>query len=279
MTARRVHAVLAAGVHNPDLIARWQKDPRFLLGQGIQPESIDLIALWKFAGLTVKVRHNGIRRELPITFRFMSLAGLEIEVFASYATFCSAEGRRYAPTPEERTRDLICFLEQWLDFAETNHSLLWDLIRHEQALALLAKSIASTTPCVIADRPAHSRRRLSGSSVPLVCGAIILHEMRCDPRAVESMLFQRAPELSHIPVGSHYYCYWRSDRLQAIQILELDEFGYYVLSFVDGVRSTAELSRQLGGTSQPSRGFLRSLSQLAMVGIIDFEPASKPRTT
>lgn len=278
MTARRVHAVLAAGVHNPDLIARWQKDPQFLLGQGIQPESIDLIALWKFAGLTVKVRHNGIRRELPITFRFMSLSGLEIEVFASYATFCAAKGRRYAPSPEERTRDLIAFLEQWLDFAETNHSLLWDLIRHEQALALMT-SIASTTPFVKAKGPPGSRPKASGSSVPLVCGEIILHEMRCDPRAVESILFQRAPELSQIPLGRHYYCYWRSHRLQEVQILELDEFGYYVLSFVDGLRSTMELSRQLGGSSQPSPGFLRSLSQLATVGIIDFKPAFESRAT
>ncbi len=37
MTARQVHAVIAAGVENPELIARWQRDPRLLLAQGVEP--------------------------------------------------------------------------------------------------------------------------------------------------------------------------------------------------------------------------------------------------
>lgn len=279
MTARKVHAVLAAGVQNPNLIARWQKDPQFLLGQGIEPDTIDLAALWKFAGLTVKVRHNGVRQELPMTFRLMSLAGLEIEVFASYATFCASKRQQYAATPEGRTRDLIAFLGQWLNLDVANHSLLWDLIRHEQALARLNKSVSSTPPLVTVEHPSPSGGTPSGSSVPLVCGEIILHEMRCDPRAVELTLFQREPQLSQIPLGTRYYCYWRSDRTSGIQILELDEFGYYVLSFIGGVRSTAELSHQLGSGRRPTRGFLRSLSQLAAIGILDFVPASKTRVT
>jgi hypothetical protein len=275
MTARRVHAVLAAGVHSPNLIVRWQKDPQFLLRQGIRPESIDLTALWKFAGLPVKVRHNPIRRQLPITFRFMSVAGLEIEVFASYATFCAANGRRYAATSEERANDLIGFLEQWLDFSNTTHLILWDLVRHEHALARLTRS---TIPVVTADRVRASKQRPTATSVPVVLGKIILHQMRGDPRSLESILFQRAPKLSNIALGSHYYCYWRSDQLPEVKILELDEFGYYVLSFIDGVRSTRELSNQLGGGSRPSRGFLQSLRQLATVGIIDFKPVSKTET-
>lgn len=279
MTARRVHAVLAAGVQNPDLIARWQRDPQFLLSQGIEPDTIDLSALWKFAGLTVKVRHNVIRQELPMTFRFMNIAGFEIEVFASYATFCASKGLRYATTPDGRMRALIAFLEQWLDLRDKNHSLLWDLIRHEQALARLTKSVFSTPTAVKAEHPAPSRSALSGSSVPLIRGEIILHVMQCDPRVVESTLFQRAPQFSQIPLGTRHYCYWRSHTATEIQILELDEFGYYVLSFVDGARSAAKLSRKLGGSRRPTRGFLRSLSQLAAIGILDFEPASNIRVS
>ncbi len=279
MTARRVHSVLAAGVQNPALISRWQKDPQILRGQGIEPGTIDLTALWKFAGLTIKVRHNGMRNDLPMTFRLMSLAGLEIEVFASYATFCSSKRRRFAATPEGKARDFIAFLEQWLDFGATHHLLLWDLIRHEQALALLARSGSSKPPLVTTGHSTPSLRPPSGSSVPLACGDIILYEMRCDPRAVELSLFQSPPQLSQIPLGTRYYCYWRSDKTAEIRILELDEFGYYAASFVDGVRSTAELSLQLGGSRRPTRGFLRSLSQLAAVGILDFKPGSKTGAT
>jgi hypothetical protein len=271
MTARRVHAVLAAGVQNPDLIARWQKDPQFLLGQGIQPDTIDLAALWKFAGLTTKVRHNGVRQELPMTFRLMALAGLEIEIFASYATFCASKGQRFAGTPEGRTRDLITFLEHWLDFRLANHTLVWDVIRHERALTLLNKSVPSPSVSTV-DHNGPSQHLPSGSSLPVVRGETILYEMQCDPRAVESALFQREPQLSLIPLTTRHYCYWRSDKTSGIQILELDEFGYYALSLIDGVRSAAALSLQLGGSRRPTRKFLRSLSQLSAIGILDFEP-------
>jgi len=275
MTARKVHAVLAAGAYRPDLIARWQKDPQLLLNQGLEPGSIDLSALWKFAGLTVKVRHNGIRQELPMTFRLMNLAGFEIELFASYATSRASKGQPYAATPADRARDLIAFLEQWLDLGATNHSLLWDMIRHEHALATLAKSVSSTPLPLATDHPGPSRGALSASSVPLVRGEIILHEMRCDPRAVESALFQRPPPLNQIPLGTRHFCYWRPATAAEIRILELDEFGFYALSFVDGVHSAAELSRQLGGSRRPTRRFLRLLSLLEETGILGFQPASE----
>ena len=85
MNARRVHAVLAAGVEDPMLIAGWRTEPARLVRLGIEPESLDLNALWKLAGLTIKVRHNGVRQQLPGTFRLMAAAGLEISLFADYA--------------------------------------------------------------------------------------------------------------------------------------------------------------------------------------------------
>ena len=78
VNARQVHAVLAAGVENPTLISRWRAEPARLLRLGIDPECLDLDALWKFSGLTIKVRHNGVRQQLPCTFRLMAAAGLEI---------------------------------------------------------------------------------------------------------------------------------------------------------------------------------------------------------
>ena len=49
--------------------------------------SINLSALWRFAGLTVKVRHNGIRNLLPMqTFRLMKLANFELDPVRTYGS-------------------------------------------------------------------------------------------------------------------------------------------------------------------------------------------------
>ena len=277
MTARQVHAILAAGVENPELIARWRRDPRPLLDHGVEPGSIDLAALWMFAGLTVKVRHNGIREDFPLTFRLMNVAGLDIEVFASYAAFRASAGEQYATTTEARARDLIIFLEHWLDLDRTDHPLLWDLIRHEQALARLSKSALMHRGPAAADAGTPSQGKPTGKSVPKICGEIVLHEMQCDPRAVGLTLRESVPLLNRIPLATRYFCYWRADGAQKIQILELDAFGYYALSFVDGTRSTADLSRELGGNCRPTRGFLRSLGELAAVGILGFGSPSSSR--
>ncbi|MGH2720381.1 MAG: RiPP maturation protein ApyI [Actinomycetota bacterium] len=269
MNARRVHAVLAAGVQSPDLIERWQRDPQQLRAHGIDQDTLDLSALWKFAGLTTKVRHNGLRQRFPLTFRLLHVAGMEIEVFASYASFRSSRGHRYAPTTEQRAADLIHFLQDWLDLGRRDHSLLWDVIRHEQALSWLAGVLPSTAVEGAGASPL--ARAPSSSSVPVVNGRIVLHEMQCDPREVAPMLFDREPRLHRLELSTRHRCYWRAGSPPEIRVLELDEFGYYALGFSDGVRSVAELSDELGG-GPPTPVFMSLLSELAAVGVLGFKP-------
>ena len=277
MNARQVHAVLAAGVQNPGLIARWRAEPQLLLGLGIQPESLDLEALWHFAGLTTKVRHNAVRQELPMTFRLMGVAGLEIEIFAAYSAFRASSGCPYAATTAARTHDLGEFLQNWLDVGRTDHALLWDLFRHEQALGLLNTTETSRESPATTRKRALSQRPPTATSVPLVRGRVILHEMRCDPLAVTEALRPTVPALQHTTLGTHRYCYWRRDDSTDISILEVDEFAYYALSFVDGRRSVADLSGQMGGGRRPTRAFIRLLTQLASIGILAFAPARRAR--
>lgn len=274
MSARQVHAVLAAGVEDPRLIARWRDEPQALLRHGVAPEAIDLAALWKFAGLTVKVRHNGLRADLPLTFRLMNVAGVEIELFASYASFRAARGEGYAATTDARTRDLVDFLARWVDPGRRGHTLLWDLIRHEHALAQLTR-MAGPPAAADAAQQRPASRRPTGASVPRVRGHIILHEMRSDPRKVEDLLRQRSPPLAQVRLGSHRFCYWRPESASEIRILELDEFGYCALSLADGARSANELARAMGVGRGASRGFLTLLDRLGRAGTLAFDAARR----
>jgi hypothetical protein len=269
MKASRVHSVMAAGLENPGLIARWRREPELLRDRGVEPHELDLDALWKFAGLTAKVRHNGLRADLPLSFRLLHVAGLEIEVFAAYASSRAAAGARYADTTTARAQDLSAFLEHWLDFERLEHALLWDLLRYELALAHLGR-LSAPSHALDAATPA-ARRAPRAASVPRVCGHIVLHEMRSDPRHVGALLQGKSPRLDEVALGAFHFCYWRRGAAAEIHILQLDELGFYLLTLADGESTTAELSRMLGGGGRPSRRLLKALGELEAIGILTFE--------
>lgn len=266
MNAGQVHAVIAAGLEDPHLIARWRQEPELLRNCGVDPAVFDLDALWKFAGLTTKVRHNGLRGDLPLTFRLLNVAGLEIEVFASYASFRAKEGKAYASTSEARSHDLLMFLEHRLDIDNHAHALLWDLIRHEMTLAQLRK-IRPSAEGVTADHSV-AKYHLRVNTVPRVCGELTLLEMRSDPRVVEKLLRRKLPDLSEVSLAKHYFGYSRkSDELF---VLQLDEPAFYLLSMIDGKRSTADLNYLISGRRRSNPGLRRALGELAAIGIIAF---------
>jgi hypothetical protein len=252
MIASRVHAIMAAGLENPELIARWKREPELLRTYGVDPAAFDLDAIWKFAGLSAKVKHSGLRSDLPLTFRFLSLNGLEIEVFGTYAAHKARTGTRYAPTTEGRIVELVDFLRDWLDFDKREHALLWDLIRHESALAQLRRLTPKAKKC----------------RVPHVVGAIVLHEMTCDPRLVGKLLRENTFAADRVQRGVVRLCYWNAGDPEEICILELDELGYHLLSLVDGERSMADYNRLLGGKSRISKKLISAFSELASVGVI-----------
>ena len=252
MIASRVHAIMAAGLENPELIARWKREPELLRTYGVDPAAFDLDAIWKFAGLSAKVKHGGLRSDLPLMFRFLNLNGLEIEVFGAYAAHKARGGTRYAPTTEGRIVELVDFLRSWLDFDKHEHALLWDLIRHESTLAQLRK----LTP--VAKR----------SRVPHVVGEIILHEMTCDPRAMGTLLREKTFDPDRVQRCVVRLCYWNPGDPEEICILELDELGFNLLSLVDGEKSIADYNRLVGGKSRISKKLIGAFSELASVGVV-----------
>jgi len=92
---------------------------------------------------------------------------------------------------------------------------------------------------------------------------------------IASALFETPLHLDQISIARHCFCYWLSKQTGEISILELDEFGYYALSLVDGTRSIAELSCMMGGGNRPTEGFLQSMTQLTETGILDFEQSPR----
>jgi hypothetical protein len=172
-----------------------------------------------------------------------------------------------------RTQDLVVFLEQWLDFDRIEHALLWDVIRHELALVRLS-SLAAAVPALPAAESLVLRTS-SAISMPRVCGDIILHEMRCDPRFVGATLREKSPRLDEVPLGRFHFGYWRKIGAAEIHILQLDQLGFYLLSFADGKHSLADLSRMIGGKKQAARGMLKAVNEFAAVGILEFDTATE----
>jgi hypothetical protein len=273
VSQRSVQAVLAAGVENPSLISRWRAEPHLLSAYGIDPAAVDLDALWRFAGITAKLRHQTLRDELPSTFRLISVAGLEIELFAAYASERGERNAPFATTTEDRARDLIAFLDGWLDRGDAIHALLWDMIRHERALTRLGKTAPAVGSSPRLQPPVLGAPSApAAAAVPRIEGEIVLHEMTSDPRTITRALHDSAPPLTAIPRAPGYLCYWRSEGSQQIAIVQLDELGFNALALVDGTRDVAALSREVDGTERPDPSLLRLLSELVTVGMLSLTP-------
>jgi hypothetical protein len=259
MTDSRIHAVMAAAIQNPELISRWEEHPSQLLEFGVDPDTVDLSSLRKFSGLAIKVRHNALRAALPCTFRLMSIAEMDIELFAAYAVHLSVRGESIANTDARRAEMLVKFFGECLNRRQPVRQLLWDVIRHEHAMMYLRDA----PPPIAQPR----------DTTPRICGTLLLHDMRCDPREADFTLRQPAPDLEEIDTSERFFGYWRADATSGTAIVELDEYAYYTLSFADG-RSLEDLSAALTGKRRPTRTFLRALDQLRHAGLLDFEPAA-----
>lgn len=197
----------------------------------------------------------------------MAAAGLELGLFADYAAFRKASGQPLAVAIAQRTHDLVEFITGWIDPSVPVHVLLADIARHEHAmvrLTLLAPVDVQRDDAQVVGSEA--------SAVPEIRGRIALHEMHCDPLLLAGALRQSVPRLADTKLQTRYYCYWRGSRDPEVAVLELDEFGYYALSLVDGRRSLADLSEGLGGRRRPTRRFTHSLGQLVALGLLRFGP-------
>ena len=267
MRAQLAHSVMAAGLADPNLLAAWRRDPALLRQYGVEPGDLDLDALWRFAGLATKVRHNPLRRELPFAFRLMAVADLELELFANYASFRAVRGAIGASL-QAKLDGLVEFLREWLDATQLEHLLLWDLVRHEAAQVELARLAMSASP----SQATESLFETHASCVPHIRGGLILRDFQSDPQHTMLLLRERQPELTQALLGAHYLGYWWDSGARQTRILELDAAGAHLLLLVDGRRSVRDLQRSVGGRGQQRR-VLVALRDLAGAGLISLAAA------
>ncbi len=268
MSLARVHAVMAAGVEQPRLLARWRAQPARLRALGVEPGEIDLDALAKFAGLSVKVRHNPLRALFPLSFRLMHVTAMEIEAFAAYAAHRSERRLGYAATMPERARDLIAFLDDWLDPRVRSHGLLRDALHYEEAIARLGSWFAGDAMSV-------PHGEAVAGDAPCLRGAVLLRELGCDPQTLAGVLHASEPDLARVPRRPQRLCFWRAPGTGEVAVLRLDAFGFHLLAAIDGRRTPQGLARRLGGGRGTTAAVRAALDALADAGVVGWGPVAR----
>jgi hypothetical protein len=267
MNAREAHRWIAAALADPALLSRWRRDPEALREAGLGPGELDVEALWRFAGLSEKVKHNGCRTHLPLTFRLLNRLGLEIDAFSHLAGRATQATRKGRLSVDERTEGLASFLSEWLRPELDAHALVLDLLRHELAIARLRHLAAlGETPS-----PRPPPVPPSAGSVPAINGELILHEMRFDPRVIAERV-RRDPTFSDLARGEVRLGYWWDGAAQEPRLLDLDEPSHGLLSLVDGVATIAALAERLGGEADL---LVPPFAELAALGVVRFEEAPR----
>lgn len=259
MSLARVQAVMAAGIEQPRLLVRWRAQPERLRALGVDPSEIDLDVLAKFSGLGVKVRHNPLRAHYPLSFRLMSATAMEIAMFATYAEFRSLRRLPWAAAMPDRARDLLDFLDGWLDPADPVHARLWDALRYEDAIARLGPwHVATNDDESIVDLP----------DVPRLRGTVRLHEFGCDPRSLAAALHASMPDLAAVADEPHALCFWRAPGADDVTVLDLDALGFHLLARIDGRRNVPALVRSLGGVRGATAAVRSALATLSEFGLV-----------
>ncbi|NJC73108.1 hypothetical protein HC031_25815 [Planosporangium thailandense] len=255
-SAAAVHAVVAAGLADPDRLRAWRDRPDLLAALGLAPATVDLEALEDFAGLSEKIRYNQCRGDLPLTFRLLSLTQLEIDLFRQYAPQSLARRQLGRVSTSERLDGLLLFVEAWTSDTDPVRCLVRDVLRHEH-------TIASLRSAPVASRVEVSRDLV----VPRHNGRLVIHRMTCDPRQVGTVLRDRHPDLTQIRRGRWTFGYHRSTA-GPLRILEMEPGIGDLLMTIDGRRSFDQIAADLFGDAGASDMLHAAFAQLTRLGLL-----------
>jgi hypothetical protein len=198
------------------------------------PDCLERLSL--FRGFIVKVKHNSVRRALPLTFRLLLAVGKELAFFRYYAPSYLAV-RSSGPLALERQVQLMA--KHLPRFLEADTSLagraVADVLMHEMALWSLRANCVEIQPPqsagAIAWRGEMEIRRY-GTDVLHACAALAARDI------------EPARDLRD---RDHALAYWRPSDCDAVEIFDIDDLTALLFSMVDGHRSLADIAAQLAG--------------------------------
>lgn len=266
-SARQVHAIIAAGLADPKKLYSWIKNPELLKPCGIDPYDLDLKSLWRFSGLTTKVRYNDLRRILPMTFTFLSNTGLEFEIFADYAIPAAELRTAGKNTVSDKLQGLFEFIEGWVDLRIHNHSLLWHILQHEVTIAQI-RNIAKQEVILVNSKCENYEFKIN--DIPIIRGMLRLFELRFDPRMIFDTLRRKPNELSSLQLHPVRLGYWWDGESSEINLLELDESTFHILGLIDGRRAVRDIVQILADQENhhAEDTILEFMSQLANICLL-----------
>ena len=206
--------------------------------------AFDLERIRLFAGLAVKVRQNDVRLSLPLTFKLLDRLKISIPLFAAYGRPAAALRQTGKNMRSDKIKSISCFMEGWLHATDPAHMLLRDILHHERALLILDGNGAEAR-----DRTARAAATVRPQSIPKPAPGLVLHEMSCDPLALERTIRSPAGDLSTLQRGQFYYAYCRDNGHRAVSTRQIDELGHVLINLASGRRSVAclvDMLRQAG---------------------------------
>jgi hypothetical protein len=266
LSAREVHAILAAGLADPRRLDCWRRLRRTFINDATDAE-FDVARIWLFSGLATKVRHNDLRSALPATFRILDSAQLSNELFAYYAPKAAELRNEGRNSKTVRIASLIEFLDCWLDREKPCHSVIWDIVRHESAIYHLRTGAAGQP----ASSDAREAREISARSVPLRSAGAIQLPMSCNP--VDAVRAVRAgADPASVPREESTFAYCLLDDRVQVRIMAVDALASFLMDAADGSRTVAEMAERLreSGIELAPEDLIQPLSGLASAGLLQF---------
>lgn len=252
-SARLVHSIIATCLTEP---GREESVAASL------PGTLDVEAVSYFAGLAEKVRHNGIRRDLELTFRLLRLSGLEMELFRDYAPTSAQRRARGLTSPAERLTGLMDFVSEWAGTDE-DRCLIRDVLRHEQIVAGFRRA-----PKL---RVVDSGGPVTPESVVSLHGTVVVVDAVCDPMQVAEVLRAREPDLAAIVRRSVLMVYHRAPSGQ-VRMIEVSEGVPCLLGAVDGISDVHELGTRLLGDGVSTDAVVAGYAALRDLGLVRVSP-------
>jgi hypothetical protein len=248
-----IQALIARCLTEPDVLPALPDD-----ANGLDAASLQRIAL--FRGFIVKVKHNQVRKILPLTLRMLPAVGLELAFFSTYAPAYLAM-RSSGPMPLDRqTTQFALDLQRFLDGQSgVMRDAVNDVLTHELKLWSLRSESEAHEPSGV--RPGGAGRlswrgRLElqryGTSVLSACGALSVR--RFDPDR-------------HVKAEACTIAYWRAIDGDGVEFFEVDELTALLMSMAQRQRTITGVRRALTaiGVSQISRrdleDFFRQLAE------------------